>query len=279
MEAKKKVEKLLRYLKKWCANPNNDLRANWVRELRKSNQKQSKQALAVGSLQIWFWANWHAQHGLLAILNGDPSGWGLIELSFRYRLWRMRIDASMTQVAESALLLAHAIALNEREKTAWLADYQLNSLKNKSSNLWKFSKLGLFGLELWAKDTNSLLVLDTLCTLPEAPELGVYGDIIRCWDDDGQRLVDGICHACDYHLEQALAQAGYPEFAMSPYDLLPIDYLALRRVRDTIGLNTPLPEHPLLRYEFLNPPETWNIPTAYNDSEVIRFVEIAGIIE
>lgn len=280
MDAKQKVEKLIRYLEKWCNNPNNDLRSNWEKQLLKAIRQPTEQTLRVGSMQIWYFATWYAQHGLLSILNGDPNGWQLLELSYRYRWWKMRIDPVMTQVAEPALLLVHALATNDNEKISWFSAYQVNSLKNNLYSIWKFSKLGLFGLELRAKDIRDPIAFSELAALqklPNAPELGAYSAILEYWNDESQ-LAHAISLACDYHLEQALTQKGYPEFAMSPYNLLPIEYLALRRMRSAFSLETPAPAHPLLRQEFLNLPESWTRPLASADPGVLRLVETAHAI-
>lgn len=278
MIAKKSTDRLVKYLREWCSNPNNDLRADWEKELRKCNRQNSKQALSAGSLEMWFWAHWHAQHGLLAVIEGDPSGWASLELSFKYRWWRMQIDTSMTQVSEAALLLAHAIAIGDANKSAWLAEYQTNSLRNQSSNLWKFSSFGLYGLELWSKGTGNPSQLEELGNLENAPKLSNYAAILEHWDDQ-QKLADAIVQICDYHLKQALTQAGYPEFEISPYNLLPIEFLALSRVRALSDMPTPRPEHPLLRSEFVNPPEIWSHPNIAADAEVLRLVQIAGLSE
>lgn len=45
------------------------------------------------------------------------------------------------------------------------------------------------------------------------------------------------------------------DFSWSPYDVIPVEYLALVTVRKKLGLDTPKPKHPLLDTPFAEMPE------------------------
>ena len=273
MDAKKRFDKLFAYLKKWCVNPSMDLRANWERELTKASRQLNRKSLAVASLQLWFWATWHAQHGLLAVLNGEVTGWQQLELSFRYRWWKLRIDSVLVQISDAALLLAHALGSADRERGIWLRKYLLDSMAGDQAGLWKFSHFGFFTLHLAQKDSLDSATAE-LDKLPNAPTLGVYAAVIDAWSHV-EGMEPSLLAMLDYHLQQALTEQGYPEFGVSPYNLLPIDYLAVRSVRARHGLPTPVPNHPLLRAELLDPPSTWNEPLLEPDPAVAKLVSAA----
>ncbi len=60
-------------------------------------------------------------------------------------------------------------------------------------------------------------------------------------------MVKAIEAACHYHCARSFEDPnGYPEFAWEPYNVFPVDILAIRRVRDDLGLGTPDVHHPLL---------------------------------
>ena len=86
--------------------------------------------------------------------------------------------------------------------------------------------------------------------IPEDSEVvacGPYADIFNHWNNPGN-LAPAIFAACEYHLQQAVEPKGYEihEFNRAPFTLLPVEILALRSVRERLGLPMPEVDHPLL---------------------------------
>lgn len=86
--------------------------------------------------------------------------------------------------------------------------------------------------------------------IPEDSEVmacGPYADIFNHWNSP-DNLASAISAACDYHLQRAIEPKGYEihEFNRAPFTLLPVEILALRSVREKLGLPMPEVDHPLL---------------------------------
>lgn len=83
-----------------------------------------------------------------------------------------------------------------------------------------------------------------------------YSAIFIHWEAPDE-LASAIAAACDYHLSRAVEPRGYEihEFNRAPFTLLPVEILALRSVREKLGLRMPEVDHPLL-----NSPLVRNLP-------------------
>ena len=197
-------------------------------------------------MQVWFFANWDAQHGLSNLTRSDASGWQGIGLSLEYRWLYQQLNPEMTQLSESVLLLAHLWAIGDQARTD--AQAQRLDQARGSSPLWRFSRFGHF-----------LLSLRGDLTSQPSPDTGVgstamgsmYATLHSASASVDDVLAPTLSAACDYHLEQALTQQGYPEFALSPYDLLPIEMLLIDALRRRHGLELVHVAHPLLAASLL----------------------------
>jgi len=93
--------------------------------------------------------------------------------------------------------------------------------------------------------------------LPEKQSihLGAYSDIFTSWHNP-DRLDDAIQKACDFHVNRTgETKDDLGEFASTPHNILPTEYLALRQVRKKQGMSTPKPKHPLLDTPFSELPD------------------------
>ncbi len=90
-------------------------------------------------------------------------------------------------------------------------------------------------------------------------QCGVYSAIFDHWESPDE-LAAAIYSACDYHLARTGDPKGYDiyEFNLSQWQLLPIEILALRSVREKLGLPMPEVDHPLL-----NTPLVKNLPRVF----------------
>jgi hypothetical protein len=93
--------------------------------------------------------------------------------------------------------------------------------------------------------------------LEEPLTLGPYEAIFRTWDDmDGLRVA--LEAALDYHESRSHDDGRYDigEFSQCPAVLLPLEYMAIRAVRERAGLETPEPDHWLVQTPLFR-----NLPT------------------
>lgn len=86
------------------------------------------------------------------------------------------------------------------------------------------------------------------------PDPGPYTGIFTHWNDP-DALPNFIAEACDYHVyrttEDSTIEYDIADFNFLPYHVLPVEILALRAVRERLGLETPFPSHPLLDSPFV----------------------------
>src|SRR5205807_776375 len=77
-------------------------------------------------------------------------------------------------------------------------------------------------------------------------DLGSYSSILRNWD--GEKFSDSLAEVCDYHCRNMEDIGGdwNAEFKYSPFDVMPIEILAIVKVRASFGLGQPEINHPLL---------------------------------
>jgi len=96
----------------------------------------------------------------------------------------------------------------------------------------------------------------------------VYDDLVKAWADESA-FGEAIRKACDYHCDKTFDDdKGLAEFIWSPYGVLPVELLAVRRVRAMLGQGFPHIAHPLLETPFFFPPEI----TALNLDDLMQRV-------
>ena len=78
----------------------------------------------------------------------------------------------------------------------------------------------------------------------------VYDEIMAAWDAP-DRLAALLSTACDFHIRNP---GPYENFVAYPFDCYPAELLAIFRVRQRLGLETPPVSHPLLESPLARPP-------------------------
>jgi hypothetical protein len=255
------MNSLVRDLRGWCTRPTNDWREDGYKTIQKFMKSNQPRAAAVAGGTLFSLSAWYAQNGALAVLNGDVAGWANLDRVLHYRWWNARIDTGGTLVSNAALTLAHAITFEEWSKAAWLAERMLASIDDLAFLTWECSSFGVFLLKLWARHQGRA---DLNLDRPKVAKLGVYQRVFDAWSDDAQ-LAGAVADMCDYHLKESFHSEGFPQFTDPPYDLFPVDYLALSIVRRELGLATPRPDHPLLATPLAAPPPPESRPRMGED--------------
>jgi hypothetical protein len=246
----RQMKKLEKDLRQWCADPTTDWRAKIDKSLRKELASTHPRAAVVATVDLDYLATWHAQHGALAILEGRIEGWANIDLALHYQWWTVRIHKDTTLVNKLALILAHAIVFEEDSLAEWVAELLIRSLEGTTPKLWKYATFGTFLLKLWAMHRG---LPDIDVARPDMAALGVYQRVLDTWSNPVE-LRSALGAACDYHLEQSWTARGFPPFVYGPYQMFPVDILAIARVRRDLGLEMPKVDHPLLATPLATPP-------------------------
>lgn len=252
MESQKKIKKLIKNYKDWCNLTNNDrLREMTESELKKQVKSNAPRATEVAALQLHHLAGWYGNFGVRSVLDNNEMGWELLEKSFYYKWYYFRIDRKHSfKVQEPALVLTEAIARGLDDEADWVAQCQLQDLfSDLPSKLWEICPFAIFALELWAKLRNQPAILTTTNKIKVSKKfafsLDMYRTIFENWENESElRML--LTEACEYHLSQSITDIGYAEFYFVPYNLLPVDILAVNAVRQKFGQDEINLVHPLM---------------------------------
>src|SRR5258708_5289242 len=124
MNASRQMAKLIKNLRDISGEPRLDLRELGSKLIDKSLKADGPYAARAAIVSLWNCIGlWHANHGVLAILDGEAqTGWRQLDRAFTYRWWMIRIcDGTMTSASEAAVGLANAIVFEESDKADLLA--------------------------------------------------------------------------------------------------------------------------------------------------------------
>lgn len=156
---------------------------------------------------------------------------------------------------ECQLIILDALASGDMSHFDWLVDWFGNEL---SAGYYQKSYGRDHGIPAYAVALGNISLRRTSPSLPSSPELNLtpYNQLFAAWEDEA-KLAGAIAAVCDYHLSHMSdTDDDIREFYSSPHSVLPIAYLALKKLRSRLGLNTPRPSHVLLDTPFAEPPDT-----------------------
>jgi hypothetical protein len=217
--------------------------------------------------------------GVVGIWQGEADGWEVLQTGFAYLSWNVRICIglfrrgrlkagwSFTHLNFAARCLAHAIATKEDVFAEWCGRMLLHNFTTGEGlyNGWS-SPFEPFMLHLFARWKK---LPPPHSALP-CPPLGVYQELLNAWDNE-QGFAAAVIKACDYHGEHSVeGQTAHAEFVRIPHNVFPAEILAVKRVRDEVGLPWPTVDHPLLNTPLARvPPSLPHIHTDLLDRVVV----------
>jgi len=255
-----KFERIVRECEKWF----NEACKAWMWDGPRADLEQfvrNPSPLDIGKAltRIGKLAAWHSRSGCVSIGNSrTDEGWQEMRRFFDYELWSLRTQCERVRLTGGGsrnsadptrkpfLLLAMQMAFRDWEAIEWLGGTVIRSRNN--------IMLG-HGWGSEERETLSCYVCElyTRCTEKNGfpDDFGPYEGIFSSWGD-ASRLGDAIHAICGFHVEQIRADG---EFEHNPHDIFPSEILALYRVREKLGLETPWVKHPLLETPFTQVPE------------------------
>jgi hypothetical protein len=207
--------------------------------------------------------NYYGIQGEIAVCAGDTRGWGSVSSALMYRYWALRLKAQCfsatrflgelnqgpnltNQLSDAGCLLAAFIAVDRRDLAAPVADILGGMLSMEGAVDAAYLKHRRFEpFMLWLYGMYSAHV-----SSPISVEIGVYQQVIDCWADV-RGLAKALEKVCDYHMGNIDDAGGTwdPEFKHPPFDLLPLEVVAILTVRQRLGLALPDISHPLVSAE------------------------------
>jgi|GEM_PF-3087338 len=242
------------------------------------------------SIRLGFLATWYSKRGAGTVLCADTSGWKNLSLGLHYKSWGIRLRFALMDREGSydRSPLTCSLLYSEEREPHWLAEILATGEDTLANGLGKqlvqnFKRTGggdkvYFYTVPFAPFMFKLYCLwvgQEVTFRDDVPDpLGPYQSLIDAWNDPDE-FPKQLLKACDYHCEQTFDDPkGYPAFTWMPYNVFPVEILAIQRVRRDLGLPTPEIEHPLLESPLAHPPAT--LPEVHDEllDKVIAQVKV-----
>ncbi len=206
------------------------------------------------------WGNRIMTEGVVRVLQNQDQGWQRIHLALQYHFLDARFRVQLHPngkidfvVDDGGRIMALAWALGDLRIVDWLGMDLLQNPHHFTG--WGHNPLEPFLLQLYAVwkgiDVN-------WANYPKA-KLGVYQQIFKSWNNPA-KLSGALDICCDYHLMRT-GESGYQEFCWHPYEIFPVEILAVYRARELLNLETPAIPHQLMDSPLGKLPEpVWSAP-------------------
>jgi hypothetical protein len=198
---------------------------------------QSPERLRLANLYLW--GSVAGAEGLLALSKADAAGWRKLRRCLEYYYWDVVIiirfsGAEYFGLGDFGNKLALAIVMQEWET----ADFFCRRMLHHAGFRVAGSPLSRFLLRLYS--FRNPAIFDGLRQPEES--YGVYGIVLAAWNDPA-KLAGALDVICDYHM---MRTGDDHEFSVEPFYAFAAEVLAIYRIRDCLGLETPHIEHQLL---------------------------------
>lgn len=240
------VTSLARQLAEWAANRANQqfLQENQQRLLQESLQDPARRPQL--HVAAWMLGTWHLGHGLSQAWHGEGRGFDEARIGVALRRCSLllrqqhqpaarapggnsRLPFSLLQGALSAL---YCLAFQDPAAEPLYETFR--RLPDRSFG--KQDTLALF--------TRDLLLLHAGERPAMTPRLGPYHEALLQWQGEPRLLAQHLASMLDLHLQPGQGQQG--SFADPPSRLYPLEVMAVRQVREWLGLPMPKVEHALM---------------------------------
>lgn len=237
--------------------------------------------IQLGMIKAWVLAN----EGLNILRGGD--NWRTLHLAMWFECVRLQLEflrqlskpASERGVrlqVDGALVLAHALAVNDRV----MADAAAAAIVN-GVDLGCFSAFTQFGFEAFVINLYFKFVGSGETRVQQPLYTDYYGEVLEAWNQP-ERLAVILHSLCDLHLEYAQKTSSkfYAQFAPRPFDSYPVEIMAINCVRRRLGDRSVACDHSLMSSPLSAFPN--QVATTRDDllESVIRFAKKAfGLAE
>jgi hypothetical protein len=146
--------------------------------------------------------------------------------------------------ADAALSLARCVTIG-CDSTAH--DIASTILQDPNGVIYgiKSTRIPAFIFSLYSR--NAALALPE--EIAKVPIREPYSELLTVWDtDDVERLSMALVAACDFHVERSREHNNreYFEFCTENYRLQPVEILMVLRMRESLGLENPVIDHPIM---------------------------------
>ncbi len=260
IQSKKLIEKLINWYRK-CHQERRHEVDNLISSMEKYLAGDHWTAVKVLPSDLNNLAGYRELHAVPALIDGDSTGWRAIDAAVQCQYWvvKLRSAGFFERVKRGEHRPGLGLDLDV-PKTACVTCYSI-----------------LHGLENWQCEMQDILIaVDTTPAMTDPGfwqqrnfepfsmllyqklhggnlpgnighrDLELYGEVLANWDIPTS-LAATLMKLCDYHCTKMEDRGGrLPEFNPSPFSLYPVEILAIYKVREQLGLETPIIAHPLM---------------------------------
>lgn len=207
--------------------------------------------------------DWIIAKALSDVADGQvATGWSLLRSGLHWRYWNYWIGIEtnchskpsrrgcswpLGGILEEELgfLFCHAYGTWDDEIAQTVGEWLTWGLDDKGVRQWGWRwPIHTFFLELYRRTSGRSV------TPPrDLPPMGPYQGVFDFWNSPSA-FADAIHIVCDYHCERTVVEVNdesdEPNYFGYPEKMLPVEILAIKRMREEEGLEFPQTSHPLL---------------------------------
>jgi hypothetical protein len=239
------IASLRRQLQEWVSRAANEKFFGRDQEAQLREALPDPRRRPQAFVAAWMLGTWQLGRGLHRVLEGDVDGFDEARVGQSLRrcslLWRERQQGpSLRRTGPQRLPFS-------RSHGAWTALLGLALRDPRADALYELLRgepESSFGddehLPLFVRE---LLTLHAGERPTLTPRLGPYHELLMHWQGDGRVFAQRLADVLDLHLDGARAGGAFDD---PPCKLYPLEALAVRAVREWLGLPMPKVDHPLL---------------------------------
>ncbi|WP_431689377.1 hypothetical protein [Hahella sp. NBU794] len=255
-----KVETILKNKRKWLSE-RDDLIDEEIEDAEDCFEEVSLESFIDLSDTLDVLANYYGARGCVRVADGESVGWDDIDTAVDYFFWSLKLRSeSFFKIQFLKSLKAGPNLTNYTGDTAcvlawFIATGQASQATEASQLLTRMAASDAIDPGFWAQRTFEpfMLWLHGMHTGDSAPKelvhnsLSVYQQVIDAWDKT-DALTTAITGVCDYHLSHIdrSKQVAIPEFKFAPFDIVPVEVMAIQQIRGKHDLATPEIKHDLM---------------------------------
>ncbi len=227
-----------------------------LNELLVSNDLDNNEIGEFG-IHLHMYSVWKNEQAFQSIMNGDAIGWRLLNNAFLYEYYKVYINTVLWEKDSRRIrpprimwdeifpCLAYSLAFNEDEMSHWLYSKMLAGISNGCYGVGVDESYVIpFVMKLYEVCFDVSDPIEVEIKRMNHPD--PYKKLFEAWEDETELQVV-INTLCDYHIERSVDNNRLiGEFSCRLLDVIPLEIWALQVVRKRLGLNTLLPDHPLL---------------------------------
>ena len=260
--ARSSVSSVAKDHRRWLATVGDELRGSAIQNLESVLEEESLPALRTAGVELSHLATYCGTKGSVAVLDGDENGYADIGKAVTYRYLALLIDAksfsttaflhgvggghSLTgKCGICSCLFCYGIACDDSavaDDCGGVLHAMTTIPKALDEKFWRSRVFEPFALRMYfdyrGMDEEGGLL----------PDVGVYSEAAASLSRQVPLSASETKKLCDYHCANMVDRGGshVPEFTDSPFDLIPFEIMALRKLHARKNIEVAAVDHPLL---------------------------------